>query len=58
MLFNTLMMAIVYKYKRIITSIARQQGRLLLCHKLLSYLIYITYAPKIGFSYFPLTRLI
>jgi hypothetical protein len=36
MLFNTLMMVIVYIYKRIFTLNARQQGRLFLCHKLLS----------------------
>jgi hypothetical protein len=33
MLFNTLMMVIVYIYKRIFTLNARHQGRLLLCHK-------------------------
>jgi hypothetical protein len=47
------MMVIVYIYKRIFTLNVRQQGKLLLCHKLLSYVIYITYALRIGLSYFP-----
>jgi hypothetical protein len=36
MLFNTLMVVIVYIYKKIFTLNARQQEALVLCHNLLS----------------------